>query len=88
MRKVIIKTHDCNRCQRQCNGDVIRGKRGDLKKFLTCPGWQQPWPMRTSLLERASENTSTFSALNVILESVGMHYHESTRYPFFTLRIY
>ena len=88
MRKVIFVTHDCNRCQRSCSGDIIRGKRGDLKKWIPCPGWQKPWEMRTSLLERASENPGTFSALNVILESVNLKYHESTRYPFFTFRVY
>jgi len=86
-RLTIIKDHDCNRCDRKCDGDITRGRRGDIKSHLLCPGWHEPYEMRTSLLERASEHPEqTFSALNVILESVNLTYNESTRYPYFTFR--
>jgi hypothetical protein len=85
-RLVIIKDHDCNRCDRKCGGDITRGKRGDIKSHLMCPGWHEPYAMRTSLLERASEHDSSFSALNVILSDLHLTYNETSRYPYFTFR--
>jgi hypothetical protein len=86
-RKTIIMDHNCNNCSRQCRGDIVRDKRGASKSELMCPGWQLPYDMRTSLLERASEHPSLWSALNVILERVDMTFNETTKYPYFTLRL-
>ena len=84
MKKVEIKDRDCNYCGRKCGGDIVRNKRGDgVKTWLICPGWMLPADMRTSLLERASENDGSFQALNVILEKLNLRYQEVGRYPYF-----
>ena len=84
---MINRYYNCNNCVRQCKGDMQRDKRGSLKKTITCPGWQKPYEMKISLLERASENPGSFSALNVILEQLNMTFHETHKYPFFTFQL-
>ena len=79
------KYYNCNYCGRQqCNGDTRRDKRGSIRSTVTCPGWQKPYPMKTSLLERAAENPGSFTALNIILEQMNMTFHETHKYPYFT----
>jgi len=84
---MLDKYYNCNNCARQCNGDIQRDKRGSLKKTISCPGWQKPYEMRVSLLERASENVNSWSALNVILDKLDMTFHETHKYPFFTFQL-
>ena len=86
-RKTVIMDHNCNRCGRQCKGDISRDKRGSIKQDLLCPGWQEPYEMRTSFLERASEHPGCFTVLNVICKQMNMQFNETTRYPYFTFHL-
>ena len=82
------KTYDCNNCSRKgCNGDIIRGKRGDFKGFVGCPGQVMPSRMKMSLLENASRHDGYATVLNVILAKVGLRYAERKHYPGFTFEV-
>jgi len=82
------KTHDCNNCSRNgCKGDVIRGKRGNLIKFIACPGQVMPSRMKISLLENASRHDGYATVLSVILSRVNLRYVERTYYPGFALEV-
>ena len=83
-RKVIEVEHNCNCCERKgCRGDVIRHRNGSPKQWLTCPGQMRPRHMKTTLLERASENTNSFLCLGKILSELGLQYDQIPRYPYF-----
>jgi len=83
-----LKGHDCNNCSKKgCNGDVLRGKRGEFKKFISCPGQVLPSKMKMSLLENASRHDGYATVLNVILAKVGLRYAERKYYPGFTFEV-
>lgn len=83
-----FKTHDCNNCSRKgCKSDVLRGKRGEFKKFITCPGQVIPTKMKMSLLENASRHDGYATVLNTILGRVNLRYVERTYYPGFALEV-
>jgi hypothetical protein len=42
-----------------------------------------PRGMRTTLLERASENPGSFIALGEILQGLGLQFDQIPRYPYF-----
>jgi hypothetical protein len=67
----------------KCGGDVLRDRRGALKSHLMCKGWMTPGEMKTSLLERASENERSWTALSVILDNLDLRFKEGGRYPYF-----
>jgi len=82
------KAHDCNNCSRKgCNGDVIRGKRGEFKRFVACPGQVLPSKIKMSLLENASRHDGYATVLNTILSKVGLRYAERNYYPGFTFEV-
>ena len=86
MRKTIEVLYDCNRCERKgCRGDVIKDKWGNIKQWLTCPGWQPTniHHMKTTLLERASENPNSFIALGKILQDLGLQFDQTPEFPYF-----
>ena len=83
-RIVLRRGYDCNRCSRKgCAGDVLRDRRGNIRKHLSCPGEMGQTPMKTTLLERASENPGSFNALGVVLGTMGLQFDQVPRYPFF-----
>ena len=84
-RRVIAVKYDCNRCGRKgCKGDLIREHRtGRIKQHLSCPGMVQPNVMRTTLLERASENDGSMMALGQILQELDLQFDQVPRYPYF-----
>jgi hypothetical protein len=61
----------------------MRDGRGGIKKFIGCPGMVEPDMMRTTLLERASENDGSFIALGTILEQLDLQFDETGRWPYF-----
>ena len=84
MKKVIEVLYNCNRCERKgCRGDVIRNRFGGIKQHLSCPGHQTPRSMKTTLLERASENEGSFVALGSVLAELGLQFDPIPRYPYF-----
>ena len=84
IKKVIEVEHNCNRCVRKgCRGDVIRHRNGRPKQWLTCPGQMYPRHMKTTLLERASENDGSFVALGSVLQQLGLQFDQIPRYPYF-----
>ncbi len=89
MIKAIVEVeHDCNRCERKgCRGDVTRQRNGKPKHWLTCPGQVKPRHMKTTLLERASENDGSFVALGIILQQLGLQFDPTPRYPYFRFLI-
>jgi len=83
-----IKEYDCNNCSRKgCNGDVLRDKRGNFKKFFTCPGQVLPSQMKMSLLENISRHDGYATVLNTVLGRVNLRYAERTYYPGFALEV-
>lgn len=82
-RQTIIKDHDCNDCGKKCGGDILRDRRGAIKGHLMCSGQILPPEMKTTLLERASENERSWTALAVILNSLNLRFKEGGRYPYF-----
>jgi len=83
-RIVIRKGYDCNRCSRKgCSGDVLRDRKGNIRKHLVCPGQIHMTPMKSTLLERASENTGSMMALGKVLEIMGLRFDQTMTYPYF-----
>lgn len=85
-KKLVEVLYDCNRCKRKgCRGDIIKDKWGNIKQHLTCPGWMptERSYMKTTLLERASENPNSFIALGKILQKLGLQFDQIPHYPYF-----
>ena len=83
-----IKKHDCNNCSRKgCKGDVLRGKRGEFKRFISCPGQVLPSQIKMSLLENSSRHDGYATVLNTMLGRVNLRYAERTYYPGFALEV-
>jgi len=79
-----VKTHDCNDCGRaKCGGDVLRGKRGMFKRFISCPGQIKLEPMKVTLLENASKYDGFATELNRITRDMGLIFQERKFYPYF-----
>jgi len=87
-KNFVRKGHDCNNCSRKgCNSDVVRGKRGDFKRRVVCPGQVFPARMKMSLLENASRHDGYATVLATILERVNLRYAERKHYPGFTFEV-
>ena len=79
------RKHNCNACQRKCDGDVVRDDRGNFIAFVPCPGFQPLRPMRVSLLEKSSEHEGWQVAVSEILHRAKIRLNDTVKCPFFRL---
>ena len=56
-----MKDYNCNACDNgNCNGDVIRDKRGNFFKSVPCKGYKVLRPMRVKLPDTEGKKPTVF----------------------------
>ena len=76
--------HNCNDCDAQCAGDVIRDKRGNFVRFTPCKGQKKPQSLRTPILVEALLSGRS-AGVSELLKRFNIRLSERLGYPYFVL---